>query len=168
MTEFDNQESESSETIQTTKLEIITDDAIKLGATYFTDPQKSAKRAIMTAGATAVPQRFYADFAKYLAAHDCAVLTFDYRGVGDSRPNSGLKNFQATHQSVIFVQDLRTCLQTFMQAKIEYLTVQPEKFDLKAIGHLNFFRRQSQVLWPIATAWFSKNEETIDCKLESF
>jgi predicted alpha/beta hydrolase len=54
------------------------------------------------------------------------------------------------------------------QAKIEYLTLKPETFNLKAIGHLNFFRRQSQILWPIAIEWFSKNEETIDRKPESF
>ena len=35
--------------------------------------------------ATAVPRKLYRGFAGYLAKRGCAVLTYDYRGTGDSR-----------------------------------------------------------------------------------
>lgn len=45
------------------------------------------------APATAVPARFYARFAEYLSQHGRPVLTFDYRGQGESAPPS-LKGFE--------------------------------------------------------------------------
>jgi predicted alpha/beta hydrolase len=45
-------------------------------------------------GATAVPQSYYQRFAEYLAASSYRVLTYDYRGIGASRPAS-LKGFRA-------------------------------------------------------------------------
>lgn len=44
--------------------------------------------------ATAVPQTFYRHFATYLAERNIRVVTFDYRGIGGSRPAS-LKGFEA-------------------------------------------------------------------------
>lgn len=41
---------------------------------------------LIVAGATAVPQRFYRRFAQFAASRGLEVLTFDYRGVGMSRP----------------------------------------------------------------------------------
>ena len=35
--------------------------------------------------ATAVPRKIYRGFASYLAHRGCAVMTYDYRGIGDSR-----------------------------------------------------------------------------------
>ena len=46
-------------------------------------------------GATAVPQTYYAKFASYLAGRGLRVVTYDYRGIGASRPNS-LRKFDAT------------------------------------------------------------------------
>lgn len=48
---------------------------------------------IVVAGATAVPQGFYRRFAQFAAAHGFEVLTFDYRGIGRSRPRS-LRGFR--------------------------------------------------------------------------
>jgi predicted alpha/beta hydrolase len=45
--------------------------------------------------ATAVPQRFYRHFAAFLAGRGLRVVTFDYRGMGESRPPS-LRGFEAT------------------------------------------------------------------------
>lgn len=45
------------------------------------------------AGATAVPQGFYRRFAQFAAARGFETLTFDYRGIGQSRPAS-LKAFR--------------------------------------------------------------------------
>ena len=49
----------------------------------------------MIQAATGVKQEYYARFAAYLAGRDFTVLTFDYRGIGRSRPAS-LRGFTAT------------------------------------------------------------------------
>lgn len=41
---------------------------------------------LVVAGATAVPQGFYRRFAQFASARGFEVLTFDYRGIGRSRP----------------------------------------------------------------------------------
>lgn len=48
---------------------------------------------IVVAGATAVSQSFYRRFADYARAQGYETLTFDYRGIGQSRPPS-LKGFR--------------------------------------------------------------------------
>src|SRR5687767_13626009 len=42
--------------------------------------------AVLIAGAMGVKQDYYAEFAAWLARQGFAALTFDYRGVGRSRP----------------------------------------------------------------------------------
>jgi predicted alpha/beta hydrolase len=59
-------------------------DGYGLGATLFL-PRGAKRRAVLINSATAVPRRFYRGFAGYLAGRGCAVLTYDYRGTGDSR-----------------------------------------------------------------------------------
>lgn len=51
-------------------------------------------RAVLINSATAVPRKFYRGFASHLARRGCAVLTYDYRGTGDSRPKSASGNGQ--------------------------------------------------------------------------
>ncbi|TAK92435.1 MAG: alpha/beta fold hydrolase [Burkholderiaceae bacterium] len=51
---------------------------------YFWPPQPG-RAIVVLAGATAVPQRFYARFAQYLSGRGLGVITFDYRGVAESR-----------------------------------------------------------------------------------
>ena len=53
----------------------------------------SPKGRLIVAGATAVPQGFYRRFALFAASRGFEVLTFDYRGIGGSRPDS-LKDFR--------------------------------------------------------------------------
>jgi len=50
--------------------------------------------SVLIAGAMGVRQDFYAPFARFLAQHGLATLTFDYRGVGWSRPRK-LSQFDA-------------------------------------------------------------------------
>jgi predicted alpha/beta hydrolase len=78
-------------------------DGYALGATLFL-PRGAKRRAVLISSATAVPRRIYRAFAGYLARRGCAVLTYDYRGIGGSRqlalegynrPKS-LKGFKAT------------------------------------------------------------------------
>ena len=42
--------------------------------------------AVLINSARAVPRKIYRGFASYLAEHDCAVVSYDYRGTGGSRP----------------------------------------------------------------------------------
>jgi predicted alpha/beta hydrolase len=69
-------------------------DGFLLGATLYL-PRGARSHAVLINSATAVPRRIYRGFASYLAGRGCAVLTYDYRGTGDSRPKS-LAGFQAT------------------------------------------------------------------------
>ncbi|WFU14302.1 alpha/beta fold hydrolase [Bradyrhizobium sp. CB3481] len=62
-------------------------DGYPLAATLFL-PRGAKRHAILINSATAVPRRLYRGFAGYLAKRGCAVLTYDYRGTGDSRQQS--------------------------------------------------------------------------------
>lgn len=57
--------------------------------------QRSAERPIVIINpATSVRARYYARFATFLHGHGFDVLTYDYRGIGESRPAS-LRHFRA-------------------------------------------------------------------------
>lgn len=56
-------------------------------------PECKPRARLIVAGATAVPQGFYRRFAQHCAAQGFETLTFDYRGIGLSRPAS-LKGFR--------------------------------------------------------------------------
>ena len=62
-------------------------DRYLLGATLFL-PRRAKRHAVLINSATAVPRKIYRGFAGYLAGRGCAVLTYDYRGIGDSRQKS--------------------------------------------------------------------------------
>jgi predicted alpha/beta hydrolase len=74
----------------------VTSDGVSLGGTWHRSP-RPAERVVLVAGATAVPHRFYARWAADLADRGFDVFTFDYRGVGASRPPS-LAGFAASMQ----------------------------------------------------------------------
>ena len=76
-------------------------DGFPLGAHVFDPEARSggpARAVAVIHGATGVPQRFYRHFAGFLASRGLRVLTYDYRGVGASRPEShreSLREFRA-------------------------------------------------------------------------
>jgi predicted alpha/beta hydrolase len=57
-------------------------------------PEAPARAVVLMNSATAVPRRIYRGFAGYLAERGFAVLSYDYRGTGGSRPPS-LRGFEA-------------------------------------------------------------------------
>ena len=59
-------------------------DGYALAASVFV-PEGTPAGAVLINSATAVPRKIYRGFAGYLARRGCAVLTYDYRGTGDSR-----------------------------------------------------------------------------------
>jgi predicted alpha/beta hydrolase len=65
------------------KCNLVAADATVIGATLFS-PEAPNGRVLVIAGAIGVKQSFYARFAKFLATRGFVVLTFDYRGIGES------------------------------------------------------------------------------------
>src|SRR3954465_11110444 len=59
-------------------------DGYPLAGTLFL-PRGTKRHAVLINSATAVPRKIYRGFASSLAHRGCAVLTYDYRGIGDSR-----------------------------------------------------------------------------------
>jgi predicted alpha/beta hydrolase len=70
-------------------------DGFRLAATlYEPDPGNDRNAAVLINSATAVPRGYYDAYARYLAGEGFSVLTYDYRGIGGSRPRS-LRGFRA-------------------------------------------------------------------------
>jgi predicted alpha/beta hydrolase len=70
-------------------------DSYPLKGTLYT-PEHGIKANIVLSSATGVPQEFYRRFAEYMTRFGYQVLTFDYRGVGQSAPAS-LKGFKMSY-----------------------------------------------------------------------
>lgn len=77
-------------------LRIAATDGMPLAATIFR-PDNSAQDNpfVLITSAVGAKRAFYKKFATYICDHGFSVLSFDYRGIGDSRPKS-LCRFEAT------------------------------------------------------------------------
>lgn len=65
----------------------VTADQYPLGATEWRHGgEADGRNVVIIAPATSVKARYYHRFAEYLFARGCDVVTFDYRGIGASRP----------------------------------------------------------------------------------
>ena len=60
-------------------------DGFSLAASLFR-PAGTPRRVVLISSATGVRRGYYAPFAQFLAARGHAVVSYDYRGIGDSRP----------------------------------------------------------------------------------
>jgi predicted alpha/beta hydrolase len=70
-------------------------DGAKLALRVY-EPDSPDRGSVVIGGAMGVRQDYYAPFAQWLAGQGWRVVTFDYRGCGDSGPNgSGLRGFKA-------------------------------------------------------------------------
>ncbi len=74
-------------------LPVRTADGFDLAATLY-EPAYRPRANLLIHGATAVPQKFYRRFAEFMASRGYRVVTYDYRGIGQSRPDS-LRGFDA-------------------------------------------------------------------------
>lgn len=73
-------------------------DGYPLGATiHRAGDQGSVQAVIVLSSAAGVQRKFYRHYAEYLAENGFTVITYDYRGVGDSRPDD-LREMRATMQ----------------------------------------------------------------------
>ena len=73
--------------------ELIAEDGYRLAARLF-EAQVPAQGVVLIVSAMAVRQDFYAALADWLATRGWDVISFDYRGMGDSAPAT-LKGFEA-------------------------------------------------------------------------
>ncbi|MCO6184625.1 alpha/beta fold hydrolase [Rhizobium sp. L1K21] len=86
---------QNSRPVKGAPLQLQTSDGVSLGGFIWRGIEAGAKRpVIVISAATSVRCRYYARFADYLFANGFDVLTFDYRGIGESRPTS-LRGFHA-------------------------------------------------------------------------
>jgi predicted alpha/beta hydrolase len=76
-----------------TAVEFPARDGFRLAGTMYR-PATPNRRAVLIQAATGVKQEYYGKFAAYLASRGFGALTFDYRGIGRSRPKS-LRGFRA-------------------------------------------------------------------------
>lgn len=72
--------------IEELKIKIECEDGFKLSGKLF--KPKNILASVMIAPATGIKKEFYSAFANYLAENGFATLTFDNRGIGESKGNS--------------------------------------------------------------------------------
>ncbi len=76
------------------KLTLTTKDQCQLSAHIF-KPGKSNQKIILINSATGVKQQVYFSFAQFFAEQGFTVITYDYRGIGLSKPEK-MRNFKAS------------------------------------------------------------------------
>ena len=108
-------------------------DGYSLAASLFL-PRGAKRHAVLISSATAVRREIYRGFAGYLAHRGCAVLTYDYRGIGGSRgmalegynrPKS-LKGFKATMADWVALD---------MTAAVNWMRDRYHNLPLGYVGH---------------------------------
>lgn len=76
-------------------LELAADDGLPLAATWFPGAGPGPQATVVIASATGVLRRYYRRFARHLSTVGFDAVTFDYRGIGGSKPPT-LRGFEAT------------------------------------------------------------------------
>jgi len=76
------------------KLELITKDRVSLAVHLFR-PEKSNGKLLLINSATGVKQQVYFSFARFFSEHGFTVITYDYRGIGLSKPEK-MKGYRAS------------------------------------------------------------------------
>lgn len=102
---------------------VVAADGYQLSASHF--EATDADTVVLVNSATAVPRRFYQRFATNMQRQGWQALTYDYRGIGDSKPAS-LRGFDA---------DMRDWVLLDMTTMIDWIdrTLAPKR--LFVIGH---------------------------------
>lgn len=77
-------------------LKIPATDGFSLAATFY-EPDQSNGKIVLIAGATGLRRKYYGAFAQFLTESGFTALTFDYRGIGESR-NGSLRKMPARMQ----------------------------------------------------------------------
>ncbi len=96
-------------------------DNYALAATIF----RGGDAAVIINSATATPRHFYKAFAQFLVTQGYTVVTYDYRGIGDSAPPS-LSGFDATMSEWGLLD---------MQGVVDWVSAELTPSHLFVIGH---------------------------------
>jgi predicted alpha/beta hydrolase len=108
-------------------------DGYSLGATLYL-PRGAKRNAVLINSATAVPRKLYKGFASYLARRGCAVLTYDYRGTGDSRQKTPTGNNQP-RSLVGFNASMSDWAARDVAAAVAWMRERYKALPLNYVGH---------------------------------
>jgi predicted alpha/beta hydrolase len=108
-------------------------DGYPLGATLFL-PRGAKRHAVLINSATAVPRKIYRGFAGYLARRGCAVLTYDYRGTGDSRQKA-LVGYNQPKSLVGFNVSMADWATLDVTAAVRWMRERYHTLPLGYVGH---------------------------------
>jgi predicted alpha/beta hydrolase len=108
-------------------------DGYVLGATLFL-PRGAKHHAVLINSATAVPRKIYKAFAGYLARRGCAVLTYDYRGIGDSRLRA-LVGYNQPRSLVDFKASMSDWAALDATAAVAWMRERYKHLPLNYVGH---------------------------------
>jgi predicted alpha/beta hydrolase len=110
-------------------------DGYPLAATLFL-PRGAKRHAVLINSATAVPRKLYRGFASYLAGRGCAVLTYDYRGTGDSRQKAMTGYSQNQPKSLVgFKASMSDWAAQDVTAAVSWMRDRYEALPLAYVGH---------------------------------
>ena len=107
---------------------LTTSDGAQLSVRVYRDPAVALTHSLVIGGAMGVRQDYYTAFATWLAGQGWQVTTFDYRGSGDSKPNTpdgGLRGFSADLYD--WTRDYETV--------VDYAHAQQPSLPLYLLGH---------------------------------
>jgi predicted alpha/beta hydrolase len=108
-------------------------DGYPLGATLFL-PRGAKRHAVLINSATAVHRKIYRGFAGYLAKRGCAVLTYDYRGTGDSR-KPALTGYNQPKSLVGFKASMSDWAALDVTAAVSWMRERYRALPFAYIGH---------------------------------
>ena len=104
-----------------------------LGATLFL-PRGAKRHAVLINSATAVPRKIYRGFAGYLARRGCAVLTYDYRGIGGSRQKA-MVGYNQPKSLVGFKASMADWAALDVTAAVAWMRERYHNLPLNYVGH---------------------------------
>ncbi len=108
-------------------------DGYPLAATLFL-PRGAKRHAVLINSATAVHRKIYRGFAGYLAKRGCAVLTYDYRGTGDSRQKS-LTGYNQPKSLVGFKASMSDWAAQDVTAAVSWMRERYKALPFAYVGH---------------------------------
>ena len=100
-------------------------DGFELAATLYRPDSGEGETAVLINSATAVKRGYYDRFARYLAGEGLTVLTYDYRGIGGSRPRR-LSRFPAR---------LRQWAEEDQGGALDWITSNLQPRKILVVGH---------------------------------
>jgi len=108
-------------------------DGHELAATLYL-PRGAKRHAVLINSATATPRKIYRGFASYLAHRGCAVLTYDYRGIGGSRLKS-MTGYNQPKSLVGFEASMADWARHDVTAAVAWMRDRYDTLPLAYVGH---------------------------------